>query len=114
MNKLTNRKPFPAHRRVIAVELHNLLRIRRSLAKLRRELREGRSASEMVRTARGAMTRAMLLAYAEAAFMNGLRSVCAARRVLFRLENEASAADDPAHSVGVLVERKPGLRSHDE
>ena len=84
-------KPFPAYRRVIAVELQNLLRIRRSMSRLRREIDQGLPTSGLIRTARGEMTRGMLLVYAEAAFMNGLRNVCAARRVLFRLQNPAEA-----------------------
>lgn len=86
------KKPFPAYRRIIAVELQNLLRVRRSMNRLRQELAIGLPASGMIRTARGHMTRGMLLQYAQAAFLNGLKNVCVARRVLFRMQNSDEAA----------------------
>lgn len=78
-------KPFAANRRVIAVEVANLLSLRRSMRRLRSEIEEGQSPTEMVRTPRGEIARHMLLLYAELSFVNGLQRVCAARRVLFRL-----------------------------
>jgi len=78
-----------AHRRAVALEVHNLLAIRRSLTRFRRELKEGRPASEAVPTARGPIPRGMLLAYAETAFKHGMRNVCIARRALFRAEHES-------------------------
>lgn len=79
-----NQKPFAANRRVIAVEVRNLLILRRSMGRLRRELAAGRSPAEMVRTPRGDIARGMLLKYAEVSFSLGMAKVCAARRVLFR------------------------------
>lgn len=86
---MKSQKPFSANRRVIAVEIKNLLSLRRSMRRLRRELATGRSPSEMVRTPRGDISRIMLLRYAELSFRNGLVKVCAARRVLFRLQLSA-------------------------
>jgi hypothetical protein len=86
-------KPFPALRRAIALEIHNLLAIRRSLARFRREIREGKSPNERVPTARGHVPRGMLLAYAETAFKHGVRNVCFARRALFRAELEGRVAE---------------------
>lgn len=77
-------KPFAANRRVIAVEIKNMLQLRRSLRRLRSELATGRSAAELVRTPRGDIARGMLLRYAEAAFGLSVARACAARRVLFR------------------------------
>lgn len=87
-------KPFAANRRVIAVEIKNLLSLRRSMRRLRDELAAGRSPAEMVRTPRGDITRGMLLRYAEVSFGIGLAKVCAARRVLFRRAAEAAALAD--------------------
>ena len=84
-------KPFAANRRVIAVEIKNLLSLRRSMRRLRNELAAGRSPAEMVRTPRGDIPRGMLLHYAEVSFGFGLAKVCAARRVLFRKAAEAAA-----------------------
>lgn len=84
-------KPFVAHRRVIAVEIKNLLSLRRSMRRLRNELASGRSPAEMVRTQRGDIPRGMLLRYAEVSFDHGLARVCAARRVLFRKTAAAAA-----------------------
>jgi hypothetical protein len=85
-------KPFAANRRVIAVEIKNLLSLRRSMRRLRSELAAGRSPVEMVRTPRGDIPRGMLLRYAEVSFGFGVAKVCAARRVLFRKAAEAAEA----------------------
>jgi len=85
-----NKKLFAANRRVIAVEIRNLLSLRRSMRRLRNELAAGRSPAEMIRTPRGDIPRAMLLRYAEVSFGFGLAKVCAARRVLFRKTAEAT------------------------
>ena len=87
-------KPFAAARRVIAVEIKNLLSLRRSMRRLRKELAVGRSPAEMVRTPRGDIPRGMLLRYAEVSFGSGVARVCAARRVLFRNAAEAAALAD--------------------
>jgi len=84
-------KPFAANRRVIAVEIKNLLCLRRSMRRLRNELAAGRSPAEMLRTPRGDIPRGMLLRYAEVSFGFGIAKVCAARRVLFRKAAEAAA-----------------------
>lgn len=86
-------KPFAANRRVIAVEIKNLLSLRRSMRRLRRELAAGRSPAEMVRTPRGDIPRGMLLSYAEVSFGHSIAKVCVARRVLFRLNENAAARD---------------------
>lgn len=86
-----NQKPFAANRRVIAVEITNLLSLRRSMRRLRRELAAGRSPAEMVRTPRGDIPRGMLLRYAEVSFTLSLAKVCAARRVLFRRAAQEAA-----------------------
>lgn len=86
-------KPFAAHRRVIAVEIANMLSLRRTMKRLRRELEAGRPAAEMLRTPRGDIPRYMLLRFAEVSFGIGLKRVCAARRVLFRLTVKAAAED---------------------
>lgn len=78
-------KPFAAYRRVIAIEIANLLSLRRSMKRLRGELAAGCSPTEMLRTPRGEIPRHMLLRYAEVSFGIGVGRVCAARRVLFRL-----------------------------
>lgn len=83
-------KPFAANRRVIAVEIANLLSLRRSMKRLRSELAAGRSPTEMMRTPRGDIPRYMLLRYAEVSFGFGVGRVCAARRVLFRLNSSAA------------------------
>jgi hypothetical protein len=77
-------KPFAANRRVIAVEIKNMLHLRRSMRRLRREIAAGRSAAEMVRTPRGDISRGILLRYAEVSFGLSVARACAARRVLFR------------------------------
>jgi hypothetical protein len=87
-------KPFAANRRVIAVEIKNLLSLRRSMRRLRNELASGCSPAEMVRTHRGDISRGMLLRYAEVSFAHGLARVCLARRVLFRKAAESTAITD--------------------
>jgi hypothetical protein len=90
-------KPFPAYRRVIAIEIANLLSLRRSMKRLRGELAAGCSPTEMLRTPRGEIPRHMLLRYAEVSFRIGMGRVCAARRVLFRLAaGEGSGKDGQA------------------
>lgn len=93
-------KPFAANRRTIAVEIRNLLQLRRSMRQLRNELAAGRPPAEMVSTPRGNIPRGMLLRYAEVAFGLSVARVCAARRVLFRrIAGEAAVAqggDDAA------------------
>ncbi len=81
-------KQVQALRRAVAMEIHNLLAIRRSLNRFRRELKEGKSPQEKLPTARGHIPRGMLLAYAETAFKHGVRNACFARRALFRAEHE--------------------------
>lgn len=87
-------KPFAANRRTIAVEIRNLLQLRRSMRQLRNELAAGRPPAEMVRTPRGDIPRGMLLRYAEVAFGLSVARACAARRVLFRRVAEAGAGAD--------------------
>ena len=88
-------KPFAANRRTIAVQIRNLLQLRRSMHQLRNELAAGRSPAEMVSTPRGDIPRGMLLRYAEVAFGLSVARVCAARRVLFRrIAGEAAVAQD--------------------
>ena len=91
-------KPFAANRRVIAIEIRNMLQLRRSMRRLRSELAAGRSPAEMVRTPRGDITRGMLLRYAEVAFGLSVARACAARRVLFRRVEEVAAAADNQHT----------------
>lgn len=98
-----NQKPFAANRRVIAVEIRNLLTLRRSMGRLRRELAAGRSPAEMVRTPRGDIARGMLLKYAEVSFGLGVAKVCAARRVLFRLTANSTGAANQNSSVNPNV-----------
>lgn len=82
-------KPFAANRRIIAVELSNLLRIRRTITRMSRELEAGLPPGEMIATGGGRqIPRQMLLAYARIAFSNGLRNVCLARKALFKLSNQ--------------------------
>lgn len=81
-------KQVQALRRAVAMEILNLLAIRRSLNRFRRELKEGKSPQEKLPTARGHIPRGMLLAYAETAFKHGVRNACFARRALFRAEHE--------------------------
>ena len=90
------KKPFAANRRVIAVEIANLLSLRRTMKRLRGELAAGRSPMEMLRTARGDIPRAMLLRYAEVSFGIGMQRTCAARRVLFRLTAAAGGGGERA------------------
>jgi hypothetical protein len=90
------KKPFAANRRVIAVEIANLLSLRRTMKRLRGELAAGRSPTEMLRTARGDIPRAMLLRYAEVSFGIGMQRTCAARRVLFRLTAAAGGEGERA------------------
>lgn len=86
-------KPFAANRRVIAVEIKNMLHLRRSMRRLRSEIAAGRSAAEMLRTPRGDIARGILLRYAEASFGLSVARACAARRVLFRkIAGEAAVA----------------------
>jgi hypothetical protein len=95
-------KPFAANRRVIAVEIANLLILRRTMSRLRGEIAAGYSPSEMLRTPRGDIPRIMLLRYAEVSFGIGLKRICAARRVLFRLNaaaNETRAASPVSANV---------------
>ncbi|MDK6076178.1 MULTISPECIES: hypothetical protein [Massilia] len=84
-NEVMIQKPFAAYRRVVAIEIANLLSLRRSMKRLRGELAAGCSPTEMLRTPRGDIPRHMLLRYAEVSFGIGVGRVCAARRVLFRL-----------------------------
>jgi hypothetical protein len=77
--------PFAANRRVIAVEISNLLSLRRAMKRLRGDMAAGRSPTEMLRTPRGDMPRYMLLRFAEVSFEIGPKRICAARGVLFRL-----------------------------
>lgn len=102
-------KPFAANRRTIAVEIRNLLQLRRSMRQLRNELAAGRSPAEMVRTPRGDIPRGMLLRYAEVAFGLSVARACAARRVLFRrVAEEAARAESQPASVN------PGVTSFGE
>lgn len=78
-------KPYAANRRVIAVEVKNMLQLRRSMRLLRREIAAGQLAAEMVRTPRGYIARGALLRYAEVSFGLSVARTCAARRVLFRM-----------------------------
>ena len=89
-------KPFPAYRRAIALELKNLLAIRRTMARLRRELAAGRPADELLITARGKLSRGTLLAYAQTAYRFSLRNVCLSRRVLFQKQHGAGATPGAA------------------
>ena len=98
-------KPFAAHRRVIAVEIGNMLSLRRTMKRLRRELDAGRPAAEMLRTPRGDIPRYMLLRFAEVSFGIGLKRVCAARRVLFRMAAKAAGGDTPRAPVSPLEPR---------
>lgn len=93
-----NQKPFAANRRVIAVEIKNLLSLRRTMRRLRNEIAAGCSPAEMVRTPRGDIPRRMLLRYAEVSFAFGIAKVCAARRVLFRKVAEATSAAGDANA----------------
>lgn len=95
------KKPFAANRRTIAVEIRNMLQLRRSIRQLRRELAAGRPAAEMVRTPRGDIPRKMLLQYAEVAFGLSLARACAARRVLFRrIAGESAVAQPDGKTAG--------------
>jgi hypothetical protein len=100
-NKPMIQKPFAAHRRVIAVEISNMLSLRRTMKRLRGELQAGRSATEMLHTPRGDIPRYMLLRFAEVSFEIGLKKVCAARRVLFRLATAAGEGAKTGASAGV-------------
>lgn len=91
-----NQKHFSANRRVIAVEIANVLSLRRTMRRLRNEIAAGRSPNEMLRTPRGDIPRHMLLRYAEVSFGIGLKRICAGRRVLFRLRAAAGKEKAPA------------------
>lgn len=86
-------KQVQALRRAVAMEIHNLLAIRRSLRRFRRELMDGKSAKELLPTARGHISRGMLMAYAETAFKHAVRNTCFARRALFRAVHEAGQGE---------------------
>jgi len=90
-----NKKPYAANRRVIAVEISNLLSLRRTMRRLRGEIAAGRSPTEMLRTPRGDIPRYMLLRFAEVSFGIGLKRICAARRVLFRLRTAEKGTEQP-------------------
>lgn len=77
-----------ASRRLVAVELLNLLRIRRTMGKLDAQMSRGAAGWEMVLVGPGQrMPRGVLLAYARAAFARGVRNVCLARRALVKTES---------------------------
>lgn len=75
-------------RQLVASELLNLLRVRRSLIQLRRTTHAGNE-NGLVRTPMGLHTRGYLLAIAERTFSQVVKRVCLARRALF-IEMEAA------------------------
>jgi hypothetical protein len=64
------------------------------MKRLRGEIAAGRSPTEMLRTPRGDIPRHMLLRFAEVSFGIGLKRICAARRVLFRLQASVGPEGD--------------------
>lgn len=81
-------------RKLVAFELKSLLRVRRSVRKLRRDTHV-HNASEQVQTILGRMSRGQVLATSEDLFALYVKRVCLARRALF-IEVEAG---EPAFTV---------------
>lgn len=97
-------KPFAANRRVIALEIENLLRIRRTMARVTLELEAGLPPEGLINTGAGRlMPRHMLLAYARLAFANGMKNVGMARKVLFRLSQASANVPGAARIEGPAV-----------
>jgi hypothetical protein len=69
-------------RYAVSIELRNLLRIRRSLNRIRRECMAGKG-DRVIDTPRGKYTSRELLLMAEEAFTNSVQRVCRERRRLF-------------------------------
>ncbi len=82
------KKKFQMHRRLIATEMVNNLRVRRSLNQLRMDMEAGLSPNELIPTPLGRVPRWLLLAFADRVYRATFANVIEARKALFRAQGQ--------------------------
>ena len=90
-----NKKKYHAQRRLIAAEIGNNLRVRRSLRQLRTDLDAGLPPNELVSTPRGRVPRWLLMAFADRVYRATFANVIAARKALLREQGLPAPAPRP-------------------
>lgn len=83
------KKRFTVSRRLIAAQMANNLRVRRSLRKLRSDIEAGLSPNDLIPTPRGMVPRWQLLAFADRVYRGTFANVIEARKELFREQGRA-------------------------